>query len=186
MPFSSIAEQSELGAVDLSAPPKGVRVGGDLIGGIEITYRRFSPVLFFLIPFAALWSGVSLAGIYGSQLAKGKFDWEASLFGLPFLIGTIVLLTVIAFLLFGSRRINLGRGVCGVFIGIGPLGWRRTIPLVPGTTVRLEASSLRVNNVRQRDVVVTTGDQSIKFGATLPDEVRAFVAAVLQKAVPAA
>ncbi len=186
MPFSSIAEESELTSVDLSSPPKGVRVASDLIRGIDITYRKFSPVLFFLIPFTALWSGISLAGIYGQQIGKGKFDPQLSLVGLPFLIGTVVLLSVIAFLLFGRRRITVGRGICEVFLGIGPIGWRRTIPLAPDTTVLLQASSVRVNNVRQRDVVVTTGGRSIKFGAMLPEEVRVFIAAVLHKAVPAA
>lgn len=186
MPFSSIAEESELAVVDLSSPPKGVRVASDLIRGIDITYRKLSPVLFFLIPFTALWSGISMAGIYGQQIVKGKFDPQLSLVGLPFLAGTVALLSVIAFLMFGCRRITVGRGTCEVFMGIGQAGWRRTIPLAPGTTVLLQSSSVRVNNVRQRDVVITTGDHSIKFGATMPEEVRAFIAAVLRKAVPAA
>lgn len=186
MPFSSIAEESELAAVDLSSPPKGVRVASDLIRGIDITYRKLSPVLFFLIPFTALWSGISLAGIYGQQIVKGKFDPQLSLAGVPFLVGTVVLVSVIAFLLFGCRRINVGRGTCEVFMGIGPLGWRRTITLAPDTSVLLEASSVRVNNVRQRDIVVTTGDRRIKFGAMMPEHVRVFIAAVLQKAARAA
>lgn len=186
MPFSSIAEQSELDAVDLAAPPKGLRVAGDAIGGIVIGYHRFSRALFFLIPFTLLWSGGSLAVIYGSQIAKGAFDRGASLAGLPFLAGTAVLLAVIAFLLFGSRRVAVGRGQCEIYMGVGPFGWRRSIPLGPETTVRLEPGSVTINNVRQRDVVVTTGERTMKFGATLPEEARVFVAAVLQKAVPAA
>jgi hypothetical protein len=66
-----------------------VRVGQSLINGIEITYRRLSPVVLFLIPFTALWSGVSMWGIYGRQLVQGKFDPAHSLFGLPFLLGTM-------------------------------------------------------------------------------------------------
>ena len=185
MPFSSIAEESELAGVDLSSPPKGVRVDSNLIRGIDITYRKLSPVLFFLIPFTALWSGISLAGIYGQQIVKGKFDPQLSLIGLPFLVGTAVLLSVIAFLFFGLRRITVGRGICEVFMGIGPAGWRRTIPLAPDTTVLLQASSVSVNNVRQRDIVITTGERKIKFGATMPEDVRIFIAAVLQKAIPA-
>ncbi len=184
MPFSSVAEQSELEEVDLAAPPKGVSVGGDAIGGIVIGYHRFSRVLFFLIPFTVLWSGGSLAAIYGSQIAKGSFDRGASLAGLPFLVGTAVLLTVITFLAFGRRRIAVGRGQCEVFMGIGPFGWRRGIPLASGTTLRLEPSSVTINKVRQRDVVVTTGERTLKFGATLPEEARVFIAAVLQKALP--
>ncbi len=183
-PFSSIVAQPELAAVDFAAPPKGVRIEKSLIDGIEITYRKLSPVLLFLIPFVVLWSGGSMFGIYGQQIVRGKFDLQMSLFGLPFLLGTVVLLSIIAFLIFGHRRISLGRGECEVFMGVGPLGWRRTIPLTTESVVRLEISSVRVNHVQQRDVVVTTGDRKIKFGATVPEDVRVFIAAVLQKAVP--
>ncbi len=182
MSFSAIAQQPELAAVDLTAPPKGVRVGQSLISGVEITYRRLSPIVLFLIPFTALWSGMSMWGIYGRQFVQGKFDPAQSLFGLPFLFGTIVLLTVITYLLFGHWRINVGRGECEIFNGVGPLGRRRRIRLERASLVRMETSKLKVNNVTQQNVVITTGDEQLKFGATLPVEVRAFLAAVLQRA----
>ena len=185
MPFSPIAAQQELDAVDLAKPPKGVRVSRSLISSIEITYRKLSPVVFLLVPFTALWSGLSLSMIYGPQITNGKFDPAASLAGIPFLVGTVILLALLAFLLFGRRRIILGRDRCEVFMGVGPLGWRRSIPLTPESVVRLETSAVRINNVPQRDVVVTTGDSKMKFGATLPDDVRVFLAAVLRKAVQA-
>lgn len=184
-PFSSIAECAELDAVDLASPPKGVRIERNLISGIEITYRKLSPVLLFLIPFAALWSGVSLSMIYGSQIVARKFDPTASLFGLPFLIGTIVLLSVIAFLLFGRWRIHVDRGECGIFTGVGAIGRRRRIPLAADSSVSLGMSSLRINNIPQRHVVISTHGKSLKFGATLPDPVRVFLAAVLKKAAQA-
>jgi DNA-directed RNA polymerase subunit RPC12/RpoP len=182
MSFSAIAQQPDLAAVDLTAPPKGLRVGQSLISGVEITYRRFSPIVLFLIPFTALWSGVSMWGIYGRQLVQGKFDPAQSLFGLPFLLGTIVLLIIITYLLFGHWRIHVGRGECEIFSGVGPLGRRRRIRLERGSLVRIEASTLKVNNVPQQHIVITTGDEQLKFGATLPVEVRAFLAAVLQRA----
>jgi len=182
MSFSAIAQQADLAAVDLTAPPKGVRVGQSLISGVEITYRRLSPIVFFLIPFTALWSGVSMWGIYGRQFVQGKFDPAQSLFGLPFLFGTIALLVIITYLLFGHWRINVGRGECEIFNGVGPIGRRRRIRLEQESLVRMEASTLKVNNVPQQNVVITTGGEQLKFGATLPVEVRAFLAAVLQRA----
>jgi hypothetical protein len=163
-----------------------VRVGQSLISGIEITYRRLSPVVLFLIPFTALWSGVSMWGIYGRQLVQGKFDPAHSLFGLPFLLGTIVLLIIITYLLFGHWRINVGRGECEIFSGVGPLERRRRIRLERASLVRMEASTLKVNNVPQQHIVITTGDEQLKFGATLPAEARAFLAAVLQRAAESA
>jgi hypothetical protein len=185
MPFSSLTGIREIATVDLAAPPKGVRVERSLIDGIEVTYRKIPFTVFFLIPFTALWSGFSLWGIYGSQIAKGKFDLSASLAGLPFLIGTIILLSVITFMLFGRWRITLGRGLCRIFLGIGPFGWPRQISLAPDTTVRLQPGKTRINNVPQRDIVITTGEKQLKFGAMLPEPVRVFLAAVIERTAKA-
>lgn len=46
-------------------------------------------------------------GIYGTQIIKGKFELSQSLFGIPFLIGTIVLLSVIFFTLFSKIMMRL-------------------------------------------------------------------------------
>jgi hypothetical protein len=107
-------------------------------------------------------------GLYGRQLVQGKFDPAHSLFGLPFLLGTIVLLIIITYLLFGHWRINVGRGECEIFSGVGPLGRRRRIRLERASLVRMEASTLKVNNVPRQHIVITTGDEQLKFGATLP------------------
>ena len=36
-----------------------------------------------------IWSGGSLGGIYGTQIANQEFSLLQSLFGIPFIIGTI-------------------------------------------------------------------------------------------------
>ena len=185
VPFSSVAEAAEIDAVDLATPPKGVRVGGSQISGIEITYRKLSPLLFFIIPLAVLWTALPLAMIYGPQIASGKFDLTLSLAGLPFLIGALLMLWLIAFMLLGYRRVHIDRGQCEIFTGVGSIGRRRRIALSPDSSVRLELSSLRVNNVPQRHVVISTGTQTVKFGATLPENVRVFFAAALKKAAQA-
>jgi hypothetical protein len=186
MPFSALADAGGLAAVDLSAPPRGVLVGHSLISGIDVTYRRINPVVFFLIPFTALWSGLSLWGIYGPQFTKGEFDPTIALAGLPFVLGTVVLLGTITFMLLGRWQVRLDRRRCHVFTGVGPLGRERSIPLEAGTTVRLETGKFRINNRPQLEIVVTTGDRSMRFGATLPADVRLFLAAVLRQAAQAA
>ena len=186
MPFSAVAGGGELEAVDLGAPPRGVTVGHSLISGIEVTYRRFNPAVLLLIPFTALWSGLSLWGIYGSQFAKGKFDPAASLAGLPFVLGTVVLLAVIANMLFGRWRLLIDRGTARIFHGVGPVGRHREIKLTPDTRVRLVPSRLRVNGRERAQVQVAGEGRAVHFGASLPDDVCLFLAAVLRKAVPAA
>ena len=113
---SRIAELRESGddAGDykvLSGPvPKHLEVirdPNDPSGKVELRYRRLNSVVFFLIPFACVWSGMSLGGIYGSQIVKHAIDWKLSLFGIPFLIGTVVLVGVILNMLFSRRRLFL-------------------------------------------------------------------------------
>lgn len=113
---SRIAELRESGdeASDykaLSGPaPKHVTVIRDMndpSGKVELRYWRFNPVVLFLIPFTCVWSGMSIGGIYGSQVVKHAIDWKLSLFGIPFLIGTVVLVGVILNLLFARRRLFL-------------------------------------------------------------------------------
>ena len=48
-----------------------------------------------------------MAGIYGTQIASGSFDLKLCLFGLPFLAGTVVLATIILYLLFGKTTVTL-------------------------------------------------------------------------------
>ena len=186
MPFSAVSGTDELAAIDLAQPPRGVKVGHSLISGIEVTYRRFNPTVLFLIPFTLLWSGVSIGGIYGSQFAKGEFDPGTSLAGLPFLIGTVVLLSVITYMLFGHWRISIDRGTARIFNGVGPVGRHREITLAPGTVVRVAPSNLRINRQQRQEIQVTTEGRTVKFGAGLPDDVRDFFAALLGKAITAA
>ncbi|HEX7261284.1 MAG TPA: hypothetical protein VF258_05670 [Luteolibacter sp.] len=78
MSFSEIAPIPGAENIDLNRPPKGVRIEGSPIYGRSIIYRKISPVVFFLIPFTAAWSGFSMSGIYGSQIMEGKFDLTRS------------------------------------------------------------------------------------------------------------
>lgn len=183
--FSLVQSAGELGEVNLQQPPRWVQIETDYQGGTTIRYRRRSKALFFLIPFAALWSGGSMVGIYGSQIRQGKFDLGQSLFGLPFLIGTIILCSAIAFLLFGHWEINLRRGEGTVFLGVGSLGWRRSFAFGPGAQVSLQQSSYQVNHVPQDAIAVTeAGQKLISFGAPIqPREAKLFIAAAMSRAM---
>ena len=87
-----------------------VREMDDISGRVELRYRKFNAAVLFLIPFTLVWSGFSLGGIYGTQICKHAFDWKISLFGIPFLIGTFVLVGTICTMLFAKRRLVLERG----------------------------------------------------------------------------
>lgn len=181
MSFSEIASLASIPPADLRNPPKGVRIEDELAGGRTVIYRKISPVVWFLIPFTAVWSGISMFGIYGKQLQRGVFNLHDSLFGLPFLIGTVALVSVIFFNLFGSWRIRFALDVCEVSLGVGPFRWSRRQPYDRTSRVSLQMSNVRVNNVPQEVICLETGDRSLKFGSLLRKDAKTYIAAVARQ-----
>jgi hypothetical protein len=105
------------------------------------------------------------------------------LFGLPFLIGTIVLVTIILNVLVGKTTVTLTKGK--VTVGTHLLGWRRVKEFACGkdTVVSLQPSSYSANNVPQPEIVLASGGQEFRFGAVaLSKEAKTYVAAVLLRA----
>jgi hypothetical protein len=103
------------------APPKGVSLV-ETMDGFHLSISTRSWVAVFLVPFTLVWSGGSLGGIYGTQIAKGEFSLTQSLFGLPFLIGSVFLigLTVMAvagrlIVELAGGRLRLRAGALGVY-----------------------------------------------------------------------
>ena len=119
-----------------------------------------------------------------ADLATGQFDWKLGLFGLPFLIGTIVLVIVDPVHACSAKTtVTLSKGRVQVFMGVFGLGRTREMECGKGTTVTIEKSSYRVNNVPQPEIVLTSGEKKLKFGAMgLSNEVQTYVAAVLRRA----
>jgi hypothetical protein len=104
------------------------------VGGIKVEDNGYSWAInasnrslmaLFLVPFTLVWAGGSLSGIYGTQLANGEFDLQQSLFGLPFLIGSVVLISFTLMSVFGRTNVSCENGKALVFIGIGSIGWYR-------------------------------------------------------------
>lgn len=181
--FAMVSGASEISMECLRQPPGCIRAQKNPRGGRRITYHRLSPVLFFMVPFTALWAGGSMMGIYGSQLMKGEFDLTMSLFGLPFLFGTVILLGVVAFLAFGKWVITLAKGTGTVFIGVGSWGWTRLFTYDGSSLVSLCQTSVQVNNVPQQGICVRTGEEDFVFGALLKEEAKLFIAAAIMREV---
>jgi hypothetical protein len=177
--FSLIGGVSEISVDCLKTPPRWIKAEKDFQGEITIVYRKLSPVLFFLIPFTAFWSGFSMWGIYGQQFVKGKFDLGQSLFGIPFLLGSIVLLTIIAFLLFGKWVITLCKGEGAVFVGVGFIGWKRHFRYARDSVVSLQKTSVEINNVPQKGILVRTGEKDFVFGSLLKEEAKKYIASAI-------
>ncbi len=179
--FSVVSGSSEISLDALAHPPNCVTIERDFSGATVITYRKLSPVLLFLIPFTAFWAGLSMWGIYGSQFRKGEFDLSQSLFGLPFLFGTVVLLSIITFLLAGRWRITLKKGLGTVFVGVGTLGWTRTFAYGRDTLVSMRMTNVRVNEVSQKGILIRNESTDIIFGTMLKEDAKQFIAAAIMK-----
>ena len=168
-------------------PPKHLRIESDPMDPerrIVITYRRFSPVVFFLIPFTAMWSGLSMTGIYGSQITKGQFDPRLSLFGLPFLLGTVGLVSAILFCLFGRRTLTLCRGEARYFSGVFGIGRHKRFRYDATSKVSdNDKSSYSVNDRTVTSIAVTTRESANKVRIFAIDDAdaRAYLVQLLRR-----
>lgn len=90
---------------------------------VEASHRSFRAL--FLVPFTIVWAGGSLSGIYGAQITEREFNLGQSLFGLPFLLGSIVLIAFTLMSIFGRTIVSNKNGKALIFIGIGSIGWYR-------------------------------------------------------------
>ena len=109
--------------VPVMTPPKGVDLV-ETMDGFRLTLSTRSCIAVFLVPFTLVWAGGSLGGIYGTQIAKGEFNWMMSLFGLPFLVGSFFLIALTVMSVCGRTIVEL---VGGKFsIRTGALGVYRT------------------------------------------------------------
>jgi hypothetical protein len=182
--FSLLHASAGLSSAGTGDPPRGIRIERDFMGGgVTLTCKRISPIAFFLIPFTALWSGVSMFGIYGSQIMKRAFDWKMSLAGLPFLLGTVVLLSVILMALFGKRQITLRHGSGTVFHGVGRIGWTRRFTYSREARVAFRKTNIHHNKVPYEEIVVTGPGTAFGLCATVPDELKRFIAGWLQREI---
>jgi hypothetical protein len=92
--------------------------------GFRLTLSTRSCIAFFLVPFTMFWAGGSLGGIYGTQIAKGEFNLMLSLFGLPFLAGSVFLVALTVMAVAGRCVVELAGGKFS--IRTGALGVYRT------------------------------------------------------------
>lgn len=183
MSYAEIAPPPEMENFDENTPPDGIRIVSGMRGR-EIVRKKISPIVWFFIPFTMLWSGLSMGGIYGSQIANGKFDLGRSFFGIPFLLGSIGLVTMILFMLFGRVVISLVGGELQVRIHVGPIGWRRKLSVDQEATVRIKSANWQRNNQPVEEIVVTNRDgKTLKFGAGFSAEGRLWMAEAVRRMI---
>ncbi|MBI1248983.1 hypothetical protein GC197_14215 [bacterium] len=171
-------------SLDIDNPPSGVRYDNNGMGWrIASTTRNIGA--FFLVPFLVVWSGFSLGGIYGTQIAEGKFELMQSLFGIPFVLGTLVLGTIAMLCVCGRtviRRDEMDHDAGSIFLGVGPIGWTRRFRWSEITDID-ESFSSRGERQHSKQITLYRDDGDIHFGAMLSDKRRRYVLRALRQLV---
>ncbi len=178
--LSSLVAAGATDDVELGEPPPGcwMRVGFD-DWEVGATTRSFAAL--FVIPFMCVWSGFSLGGIYGSQIAKGEFNLFQSLFGIPFLFGTVMLAAIAAMTVAGKVTLSVRDDRAESFIGVGSLGWRRRFDW-SGIARVVEGPA--ANSLYGKDsgwIVLEGAGTAIRFGYGVKFERRAYLMRALRK-----
>jgi hypothetical protein len=148
------------------------------MGTVIVGATTRSPAAFFIVPFMCVWSGFSLGGIYVTQIISGKFDLVSSLFGIPFLIGTIIFGTLALMTVCGKVEVTIGRN-SSVFIGIGSLGWSRRFDWLTIKSIREEVTKTQYPG-SSGAAIVLEGARRLKFGGGLNEERRYFILSALK------
>lgn len=153
-------------------PPKGVTVT-EAVDGFRVAISTRSCMAVFLVPFTLFWSGGSLGGLYGTQIYKGEFNPMMSLFGIPFLIGSVFLIGFTAMTVAGRQVIELKGGRLHVHAGAFGLRWGRSVDWRDVESVRLNESPMKARrsygSTHEVEVVVR-GDKPLSLGSGVDPE----------------
>ena len=163
--FADAVSEASDERILLKPPPNHLAIATDPMDPerrTTITYRRISPTALFLVPFTCFWAGGSMSMIYGSQIVEGSFDLMRSLFGIPFLVGSIVLVSSCLYMLFGKMVLELRGGEARYFAGVFGIGLRKRFRYGFGTKVSRGKSTWQQNRQDIPLVQVTPIDCSDK------------------------
>lgn len=163
---------------DVSSPPRGAWYSDDG-NEVRIGATTRSAIAWFLVPFMCVWSGFSLGGIYGTQFYKGQFDLRTTLFGIPFILGTLLFGSMAVMSVIGKVEVRLCGEAGEIFTGVGWIGWRQRFALADVERVREEALYSRGAGSSGASIVLE-GQRRLTFGSGLSDERRHFVRRAVQ------
>jgi hypothetical protein len=163
---------------DPNLPPEGAWYFNDFETTIVGATTRTKGAL-FLIPFMLVWSGFSLGGIYGTQIINGQFNPFLSLFGIPFIIGTVVFSGVILMSIAGKVVVTYNNNEGKIFTGVGKLGLTQAFLWKDINAVEESISSLKKSSGNSYKISLS-GPRNISFGRGLSDERRYYIISVLQ------
>jgi hypothetical protein len=177
--YAELNEESKMSGFTPSAPPAGTWYQETGPQSFVVGSTTRSAVAFFLVPFMCVWSGFSLGGIYGSQIIKREFNLTSSLFGIPFVLGTILFGSIAVMSVCGKVAVRATGDKGIIFMGVGPIGWRRRFNWRKITAIR------KTDRVGSRgstfEQITFEGEKRLNFAAGIKTERLDFMLAVLRK-----
>ena len=178
--LSELIEAGQSAEGDLGEPPRGAWFQAG-INEWEVGATTRSPAAFFLVPFMGVWSGCSLGGIYGGQIMRGRFDPFMSVFGLPFVAGTLLFGSIAVMTVCGHIRLRVRGDDAEAFAGVGAIGWRRRFAWPDITKITDGASRVNHSGQRSGGISLQGNGRVINFATGVTEERRQFLMAVLRR-----
>lgn len=166
-------------AFDINTPPSGVSFKRD-VDTTVISATTRSALAFFLVPFMLVWSGGSLGGIYGSQILQGEFNIFMSLFGIPFIAGSVLFWSIALMAIFGKVVLTIDRQGGKIFTGIGKIGITQHFMWSEVSSISEQANYSRSSR-NSSSIIAIEGKKRITFGSGLSDDRRYYVLHALKK-----
>lgn len=123
-------------------------------------------------------------GIYGTQIMTGKYSLGSSLFGIPFFLGSVFLVSWCLMTVAGQVTVARHSDQLTIFTGVGSIGWTRTCALSDFSSVREGYANFPSWNNRQGPSIRLEGKRAVAFGSMLSTDRRYFLLKVLQGALP--
>lgn len=179
--ISENLDESNADGFDLNNPPKGAWIRNEM-NQIVIGATTRSPIAFFLVPFIVVWSGGSIGGIYGTQFAEGEFDPSMSLFGIPFLIGSIILWSLALMAIWGKVELTLDKQGGRVFTGVGNIGLGNRFTWDEVLTVKEKQSDFNYLG-SQGGSILLEGKRRISFGKGVNESRRYYIYRALKSII---
>ena len=164
---ATIAGGGAVEGFDRHDPPRGAWCEETGFGW-QIGSTTRSAAAFFLVPFMCVWSGFSLGGIYGMQIVNGEFNIWLSLFGIPFVIGTLALGSLAVMTVIGKVVVTVEGDSGTVFEGVGPIGWTRRFEWPSVTSIEEDYPMTRRSG-QNNMAIALVGQSRLKFGSILSE-----------------
>mgnify|MGYP000002871703 CR=1 FL=1 len=169
---------------DMNNPPKGAYIN-HLDTGVQIGASTRTWFALFIVPFALVWSGGSIGGIYGMQIFSGEFDIILSLFGIPFLLGSLFIWSMALMTIAGKIEVTLDSNGGHIFTGIGKIGQNKRFlwSEINSVSEDIKVSRSRGNNYSSNRYILLEGQRQISFGTALSSENRYYMIQTLEQII---